>query len=97
MDRFHIRNKPDKFIGGVGLVFAAFPDFVEWGVFEQLGRVDLDFVRAEAFPQAGEISPVGFERGAQQVGHPVQDDFESSLHAAGPRRGAPQRRYDRAG
>ena len=72
-----IRDQANQFFHCVRLVLAALPVSVQVGVSQQLGGVDLELIRAQVIPQAGKILAVGLERGAQQVGHPVQHDLEA--------------------
>ena len=62
---FNIRDKADKFIRGIRLVSAPFPNFIKRCVFEQLRGLNLDFIGAETFPQPGKVSQVGFQGGTQ--------------------------------
>ena len=59
------------------MVITLLPKRVQVGALQKLSGIDLDLVRTEALPQADEIDVVGFEGGAQQVGHPVQYDLET--------------------
>ena len=85
---FDVGDQVDQLFGRIGLVFTALPVAVKLGVLQQLVGIDLDLIRAKPIPQAGEIHPVGFRRGAQQVGHPVQHDLEADRRAAAPPPGA---------
>ena len=77
MVSLHIGNQLNQLGGRIGMVFTALPNLVKLGILQELVGIDLDLIRAETIPQAGEIQPVGGRRGAQQVGHPVQDDLET--------------------
>ncbi len=65
--------------------FPALPVLVQLGVGEQLIGVDLDLVGAEPRPKPGEVFPVAVRGRAEQVGHPVQNDFEAARAQEGGR------------
>ncbi len=71
--RLDIGDQADQLFLGVGYVFAALPVAVQLSICQELAGVNLDLVRGIAVaPQRGEIRPIALQRGAEQVGHPVQ-------------------------
>ncbi len=48
--RLDIRDQVDQLFGGIGMEFAALPVFVQFGIRQQLVRIDLYFIGAKALP-----------------------------------------------
>jgi len=62
---FDVGDQVHQLLGGVGVVLAALPVFVQLGVLQQLAGIYLDLIGAVALPQAEKILPIRFGRGAQ--------------------------------